>query len=83
MQTHHIVCVLLDTIEKNYVKDMEVHDEGGYYGVWDKKALGEEIKEWDGMIGKFADRLKTAFGDNPNIKILKQPKIQNGEIKKD
>lgn len=48
--THHTICQLLEMIKTEYIKDLSVSDEGGYFGNWDKEALGTEIKEWDKMI---------------------------------
>ena len=59
--THHTICMLLDHIKTYYVPDLEVHDEGGYFGKWDKKALGAEIKEWNAMIRGVGEQLKEAI----------------------
>ena len=57
INTHHTICLLLDHIKTYYVPDLKVHDEGEYFGKWDRKALGAEIKEWDKMIKDVGEML--------------------------
>ncbi len=80
IKTHHTVCQLLQMIKDDYIKDIEVSDEGDYFGNWDKTKLGAEGKKWDKMIEDVGNLLKKTFKDNNNIEIIEKPLIKNGEI---
>lgn len=58
--THHKICKLLELIKTTWVNDLEVHDEGNYYGHWDKEELSKEVQKWHAMIMSVTTQLQKA-----------------------
>ena len=60
LDTHHAICIILDYIKSHHVAGLEVVDEGGYYGNWDKEALEIEYEKWSDLMDCFGDGLEGA-----------------------
>ncbi len=60
-KAHLLVISLLDLCKEAGILE-SVYDEGGYWEKRDVKALLVEVGQWDAVIGRFAQQLKTALG---------------------
>jgi len=60
-QVHKKVCKLLDAISKNYF-ELEVHDEGDYYGIWDEEKGKKNFGEYVAFVHNIGNMLKDTLG---------------------
>ena len=68
LHTHHTACKFLEFIKKEFVSGLRVHDEGKYFGKWDRKLLKQTYEEWSGLISAFGKALdKLEFNPSQDI----------------
>ena len=77
--THHLVCKILEMVRDKFVPNLDVSDEGDYFGIWDREKLGATIEEWDKMVMGISRALQESWGDD-NVIGAGPDMIRNREV---